>query len=181
VQETPTGEDITLPSPDPAVLTAIVFVGWAPTATVAVPVRPPVNAVIVVVPGRIPVTITDFVALTTTVATEASLEVALSSRIGNEPPCASLTCTASSLDSPTATVEFSGAIVTVAGGPPVTVTWVVPNTLGFAVLVALIVAVPAEIPTTAPNGLTVATAMLSVLQATVVAAPAGSPNTAAES
>jgi hypothetical protein len=140
-------------------LTTTDATGTAVTVSDAVPLWPPLVAVIVAVPVRIPVT----KPLPDTVATAPLLVAQVTALPVSAFPLASSGVAVSCAVCPTVTLDVVGLTTTEATGTPVTVTNAVPL---WPSLVAVIVAAPAPIPVANPLADTVATAALLVAQVT---------------
>ncbi len=125
--------------------------GRGNTRTIASPLRPPLDAVIVTVPGATPSTRPD----DDTVATPAALELHPNTRSANAAPPASRATAVSCVDCPTMRLSRDGESCTVAVGTGNTVT---PMAAVRFSLAAVMVATPAASPLTTPLAFTIATA-----------------------
>lgn len=146
--------------PGAAGATLIAATGASATVTVLVPVALPLVAVIVVLPGVTPVT----TPLDDTVAAAPLLELHVTARPTSTFPFASRTPAASVVVCATNTVVVEGVTVTLAAGTALTDTAAVAL---FPSLVAVIVALPGEMPVTRPLDDTVAMPEADVVQVTV--------------
>src|SRR5690348_4774583 len=151
-----------LPTATPAVagVTLTVLTGTSITVTAAVPLLPPLVAVIVAEPAETPVTSP----LVLTAATELLLVLHVTARPLSGFPAESCGVAVSCTVLPAATLAVAGVTPTVATGTSVTVTMAVPL---LPPLVAEIVALPAPTPVTRPTALTLATPLLLLVQVTV--------------
>ena len=104
--------------------TVTVATGEGVTVTVAVPLLPSLDAVIVTVPALIPFTSP----VLDTMAVASSLDVQPTRRPGSVAPDASRTVAVSCVDAPTTTLAVGGVIATVATGTCLTVMTDVPVT-----------------------------------------------------
>src|SRR5713101_2714521 len=134
--------------------------GGVVTVIAAVPLWPSLVAVIVAVPTAAPVTSP----LAVTVATDVLELAQVTVRPVSGAPFASFGVAVSCTVDPTSTVADAGATVTEATGTWTTVSAALPLCPS---LVAVIVAVPATLPVTSPDALTVATVVLLLAHVTV--------------